>query len=388
MHSFDKKDFENIQPYADTQIHSALGRIVEDPVFATIAKFVFPEKSLNETKELLASIYSASDFQVKFMHKAVRRVVETSSDGLSCQGFENIDPKKAYLFIANHRDIVLDSAILQALCVEHNVPTTEITFGNNLMSSPFIIDFGKVNKMFTVFRGGSKFEILNNSKILSAYIRYTIVEKNNSVWIAQRNGRTKDGNDKTEEALLKMLNMSGKKSLMENFSELNIIPLTISYEYEPCGTLKVLELYQSLDAEYKKSAGEDLKSIITGFTQPKGKIHLCIGSRIDVDSAIDVHKSNNENIKMLANIINDNIYKDYKLWKTNYISYDLLHGTSEYDKFYSGIDKNNFINFIDKEINELKWDRSILKDIYLKIYSAPLENFIGRGKVSQFSVHS
>lgn len=381
-------DFEKIRPYHDHEINTALRRITEAPVFAEVARFVFPDKTVEEIKTLLHGIHSADDFQVKFMHRAVRRVVETSSDGLSYQGFENLNPKKAYLFIANHRDIVLDSAILQILLVEHNIPTSEITFGSNLMISPFITDFGKVNKLFTAFRGGTKLELINNTKLLSAYIRYTITKKHHSAWIAQRNGRTKDGFDKTEDALLKMLNISGSKDFKSNFSELNIVPLTISYEYEPCGTLKVNELYQSSITEYKKSSGEDLNSIITGFLQPKGRIHLCAGSCINTDLAFDIHKSNNENIKMLAKLIDDNIYKNYKLWKTNYISYDLLHGTSEFKQYYSEIDKNNFINFIDREINKLKWDKSILQELYLRIYSTPLENFSGRGKLPQFSVNS
>ena len=318
-------DFEAIRPYHDSEINEALRRIIDAPAFATVAAFVFPDKAVDETRAMVKAVQSSDEFQVKFMHRAVRRVVETSSDGLTYEGFEKLDKSKAYLFIANHRDIVLDSAILQALLVELDIPRTEISFGSNLMINPFIIDFGKVNKMYKVQRGGTKIELLKNSIQLSAYLRYTIGGKNHSAWIAQRNGRTKDGNDKTEEALLKMLNLSGDKGFVKNFSALNIAPLTISYEYEPCGTFKVNELYSTLQGEYKKAQGEDFNSIITGFTQPKGRIHLCAGKCVNEElKGFNENSSTNENISRLTAMIDRQIYTDYKLWKTNHIAYDIM----------------------------------------------------------------
>jgi len=374
---FNVEDFEKIRPYHDYEINMAMDRITKDPFFDKIASYVFPEKNLEEVKSIFLSINSADEFQLKFSHLAVRRVVELSSDGLTFEGFDKLDPLKPYLFIANHRDIVLDSAILQVLLVEHNIRTSEITFGSNLMNSPFIIDIGKVNKMFTVFRGGNRIELLNNSKLLSSYIRYAITEKHNSVWIAHRNGRTKDGNDKTEEALLKMLNLSGKQDIKNNFSELNIIPLTISYEYEPCGTLKVNELYQSLISEYKKAQGEDFNSIVKGFTQPKGRIHLCAGKLITTEFLnIDENKSYKENISIITKNIDNQIYKDYRLWKTNYIAYDVLANNTSSNEHYSIEDKEKFLLFVINEINKLEGDKLVLKEMYLKMYANPVMNFM------------
>ncbi|MGD0710383.1 MAG: acyltransferase [Bacteroidales bacterium] len=370
------RDFEDIRPYHDSEINEALRRIIESPSFAPIAAFVFPERSVEDTTTMVKDIKSSDEFQVKFMHKAVRQVISTSSDGFSFSGFENIDPKTSYLFISNHRDIVLDSAILQALLVELDIPRTEITFGSNLMINPFIIDFGKVNKMFKVQRGGTKIELLKNSIQLSAYIRYTITEKHHSAWIAQRNGRTKNGNDKTEEALLKMLNLSGEKGFVENFSALNIAPLTISYEYEPCGTFKVNELYKSLQGEYKKSPGEDFNSIITGFTQPKGRIHLCAGKCVNEElKGFDENRSANENISKLTAMIDKQIYNDYKLWKTNHIAYDLMVKDS-FSHLYTEKEKSDFISFIEKEIMKLEGDKKVLKDMYLKMYANPVINYL------------
>jgi hypothetical protein len=369
-------EFEAIRPYHDSEINEALRRMIESPSFAPIAAFVFPERSVEDTKKMVEGIQTSDDFQVKFMHRAVRRVVETSSDGLTYEGFDRLDKSKSYLFIANHRDIVLDSAILQALLVELDIPRTEISFGSNLMINPFIIDFGKVNKMYKVQRGGTRIELLKNSIQLSAYLHHTINKTHHSAWIAQRNGRTKDGYDKTEEALLKMLNLSGDKGFVENFSALNIVPLTISYEYEPCGTFKVNEFYQSQQGEYKKSPGEDFNSILTGFTQPKGRIHLCAGKCMNEElRGFDENSSTNENISRLTRMIDKQIYHDFKLWKTNHIAYDIIVKDS-FSHLYSEKEKNDFISFIEKEIMKLDGDKKVLKDMYLKMYANPVISYL------------
>ncbi|KAK6020190.1 hypothetical protein OSTOST_14160, partial [Ostertagia ostertagi] len=203
------------------------------------------------------------------------------------------------------------------LLVEHNIPTSEITFGSNLKEKGFVTDFGKLNRMFTVQREGTSKELYEISKKLSAYIRHTIVDKVVSVWIAQRNGRTKDGHDTTQSGLLKMLNISGKKSFSENFAQLAIVPITISYEYEPCDHLKVQELYlSSLHTKYTKAQGEDLNSIVTGIKQFKGRIHMSVGAPIEEKEYQYIDKIINENdkIKALTSMIDKRIHHDYKLY--------------------------------------------------------------------------
>ncbi len=371
----DDNEFDAIRPYNDTELKPALKGITESKEFFAIAPFVFPDKKIEEVKEMLEGVSTAGEFQKVFMHRAVRRVVEESSDGLTFDGFDKLNPDTPYLFIANHRDIVLDSAILQVLLVEHNIATSEITFGSNLMISPFIVDFGKINKMFTVNRSGSKLEVLENSRYLSSYIRYCITQKNSSVWIAQRNGRTKNGFDKTEEALLKMLNLSGEKGFIENFSELNIVPLVVSYEYEPCGVLKVNELHQTKFSDYVKKPGEDLNSIITGFKQYKGHIHLSAGKLLNEHiQSSDYGLCTKDNIRNLAQTIDNIMYRNYRLWKTNYMAYDLLYNSSSFSDHYSREDRLNFIELIDKETSQLNGDKEVIRKIYLEMYANPVIN--------------
>ena len=372
---FKKEDFDKIKPYPDSEINSALRRLTSYPEFLNVLKYLFPDIPSGEIIEMLNSIDNVYDLQVQFMHPTVRSVVAQSSDSLTYDGFDRLNPSTPYLFIANHRDIILDSAILQALLVENSLPTSEITFGNNLMSNPFIIDFGKANKMFTVFRGGTKYEILHNSKLLSAYIRHAIIEKNESVWIAQRNGRTKDGFDKTDDALLKMLNYSGKKDFIQNFSELNIIPLSISYEYEPCGIMKLNEIYTSISSPYVKTANEDSISILKGLTEPKGRIHLSAGEPINDNLKIFNNLDKyNHNISRLSKLIDHQIYQNYKLWKTNYIAFDLLNKSNAYCDHYSNFEKDNFNETINNQIDKLAGDKLILQELYLKMYANPLLN--------------
>ena len=372
----DETKIREIGPYPDNEINDALKRLTKAKEFPHVAKFVFPDKEPADVASmLLEHVHNSDDFQIRFMYGAVRGVVKNSAAGLTQEGFDKLDPNTPYLFIANHRDIVLDSAILQVLLYDAGLPRSEITFGSNLMMSPFIIDFGKINKMFTVKRGGTRQELFENSKMLSAYIRYTITQKKNSAWIAQRNGRTKDGFDKTEEGLLKMLNMSGEKSFSENFSQLNIVPLAISYEYEPCGLSKTNEMFVSRHGEYVKQPGEDLVSIITGFTQYKGHIHVCAGQPLtNCLKEFDDTQCKNENIRHLSELIDKQIYQNYRLWPTNYIAFDLLNKTTQFAEKYSQTEREKFEVFVTEEISKLQGDSNQLREIYLEMYANPLKN--------------
>ncbi len=369
-----KREFEDIRPYTDDEVNPALRRITADPVFPTILDYLFPEKLNEEIISEINGITSAIEFQKKFMHPAIRSIVEQTSTGLTYSGFDNIDPEKAYLFIANHRDILLDSAILQILLVENNFETSEITFGSNLMTSGFVIDFGKVNRMFKVIRDGSRREMFENSKKLSAYIRYKIIEKNTSLWIAQRKGRTKDGNDKTETALLKMLSVSGNGSVAENLKEINIVPISISYEYEPCDVSKTKELYFSLNGQYKKENGEDLNSIISGITQQKGRIHFSVGIPLDNELHEIEENADHNIINRVTQLIDEQIYQNYYLWKTNYIAYELLFNDRKYLSKFSSEDMANFREYLKTQLGKVKGDKNVLEKIFLRIYANPILN--------------
>ena len=368
-------NFDDIRPYYDHEAHEVMQKLKSDPLFMQLVNYIWPGMTQEEAFAKAAKVNDNMTFQLEFMHQAIRVIVERSSTGLTCSGFENVDPNQAYLYIANHRDILLDSAILQILLVEHGFKTSEITFGNNLMQGDFITNFGKLNRMFTVLREGNSRELYEISQKLSAYIRHTIVDKNVSVWIAQRNGRTKDGNDMTQTGLIKMLNMSGKNGFTESIKQLKIVPLSISYEYEPCDDLKVQELYlSSLHSKYVKAPGEDLNSIITGIIQPKGRIHMAVGKPLD-SGLEELEKIGNENekIKQLVAMIDDQLYSNYKLWPVNYIATDIANESSEYSSMYTAAEKENFIQYIKQKISRLKGDEQTLFNLFINMYSNPVK---------------
>jgi len=376
--------FDEIRPYCEdnikNEVKDALARISSDKAFYLIINYLYPDVQKDKITSKLMEINSTLEFQKQFMHPAIRKIIEKSSNGLTYDGFKNISKNNSYLFISNHRDIFLDSGILQILLLENNLPTTQITFGNNLMSTGFVTDLGKVNKMFTVFRGVTNKELYESSKLLSEYIRVTVTDKKESVWIAQGNGRTKDGDDKTQTGLLKMLNVSGKSTLIENFEQLNIIPVSISYEYEPCDSKKTQELYSSLNSTYVKSPDEDLQSIISGITEHKGHIHLSLGKNINYE-LLEIWKIQNENekIKTLASAIDNQVYSNYKIWKTNYIAFDLLYNDNLYSEYYTSEEKEQFKAYISKQLYNLDGDRQKLNEIFLNIYANPLKNKLKYG---------
>lgn len=368
-------NFDDIRPYYDNEAREVMRRLQHDPLFMKLVNHLWPTMTQEEAFTKADKVTSNMAFQLEFMHQAIRVIVSRSSTGLTCSGFENVDPKQAYLYIANHRDILLDSAILQILLVEHGFETSEITFGNNLMQGGFITDFGKLNRMFTVLREGNSRELYEISQKLSAYIRHTIMEKNVSVWIAQRNGRTKDGNDMTQTGLIKMLNMSGGKNFSESIKNLKIVPLSISYEYEPCDDLKVQELYlSSLHSKYVKAPGEDLNSILTGILQPKGRIHMTVGKPIENELA-EIEKIGNENekIKTLVNIIDEKLYANYKLWPVNYIANDIANESTEFSSYYTEKEKEDFINYIKQKTKKLTGDEQSLFNLFIAMYSNPVK---------------
>ncbi len=369
-------DFETLRPYYDAESHDAMKRIAHYESYHKAMAYLWPEMSKEEVIEKALNTTSPFEFQTGYMREAIWKIVNSTSTGLSWSGLEHLDKNKSYLYIANHRDILLDSAILQIILDKEDFETSEITFGSNLMEEGFITDFGRMNRMFAVKREGTVKELYDISRQLSAYIRHIILDKNVSVWIAQRNGRTKDGNDLTQTGLLKMLNLSGNKGFKTNFEELNIVPLTISFEYEPCDSLKVQESYfSSLHTKYIKAPGEDLNSILTGIKQPKGKIHVAFGKPIKNElEEIDNSKNENEKIKLLASAIDKQIHQGYKLNPVNYIAYDLLNQTTIFENNYTTTEKENFLNYISSKTKEMTGEPDALKNLFLILYANPVIN--------------
>lgn len=369
-------NFEDLRPYYDSEAEEVMKRIANDDYYLKAINYIWPEMTSEEAIQKALRTKSPFEFQTNFMSEAIWRIVHKTSSGLTYQGIENLDRNKAYLFIANHRDILLDSAILQIILDKEEFETSEITFGSNLMDKGFITDFGRMNRMFTVKREGTVKELYDISQQLSAYIRHTIVDKNVSVWIAQRNGRTKDGNDLTQTGLLKMLNMSGSGNFKDSFSQLNIVPLSISFEYEPCDALKCQELYlSSLHSKYVKAPGEDLNSILTGIQQFKGKIHLSFGKPIQ-EELIEIEKASNENekIKLLTALIDKQVYQNYKLFSTNYIAYDIMNKTNVFESTYTIEERVKFEEYMKNCIDKLSGEKDVLTQVFLGIYANPVIN--------------
>lgn len=373
-----REEFEDIRPYFDEEINPALQRITAVPEFSKILGFLFPEKKKEDIINNLLNINTALDFQEQFMHPLVYSIVSKTSNGLTTSGFEHLRPGTPYLFVGNHRDIVLDSAILQVILFDSGHETSEITFGSNLMTNQFIIDLGKVNRMFKVNRGGNRRELFRNSEILSSYIRYTLTHKKTSAWIAQRSGRTKDGSDKTESGLLKMFNISGTKDFISSFSELNIVPLSISYEFEPCCAFKVKEMTSvARGIPYQKEPNEDLMSIITGITQHKGRIHLAACTPVNqVIHETDEFCGINEKINQLAALMDSTIYRNFKLWPNNYIAFDLLNQSQKFSHLYSKEDMEKFSVYANQELSIFSEDTSLQRELLLKLYANPVNNFL------------
>ncbi len=368
--------FDDIRPYYDSEIPAAMQRIARSDTFPMLASFVFPDESVSAVRKRIEGYKNIREFQHDTMYTMNRRILEKSTTAFSCSGIERLDPKGAYLYVSNHRDIVLDSSLLQNFLIDSGFETTHITFGANLMMSPLIIDIGKSNKMFKVDRPSDNVrEYYRSSSHLSDYIRYVISDLKQSVWIAQRNGRTKDGNDATDQGLMKMFCMSKKDDKIAALDELHIVPTAISYEWESCDILKTLELYTARFTKYIKRPGEDLTSILTGIVKPKGRVHIELCRPIERDE-LEVLDSltTNDYHRRVAAIINARIIEAYRLYPNNYIAYDMRYGTSRYKSRYTDNERKAFAERLQQLEQYDNGNIDQLTDIFLGIYATPVEN--------------
>ena len=362
--------FDDIRPYNDAEIPAAMQRIVADKYFPLVCDFLGMDQ--RTTAAVLGSCRTTEEFQRKFMYDAIWAISHRTTGGLTVEGMERLNPKKNYLFVSNHRDIMMDAAFLQVLLLDAGRRTSEITFGANLMQGQLVIDVGKSNKMFRIERPTtvtSPRDFLEKSKYVSSYMHYAIKEKRESVWIAQRNGRTKNGVDTTDQGIIKMFAMGGPEDKVESLAELNIAPLSISYEWEPCDILKALELYATTAGKpYIKKPGEDFNSILTGITKPKGRVHLAVCEPIkreELEAFRDLPSAafNRE----VAALIDRRILPAYKARPNNYIAADLINGERRYS--YTEAEKAAFVQHVDSLTKEYPPE---LRAILLRIYASPV----------------
>lgn len=372
----DLSEYIDIAPFNDEEAAAALTRLSNHPNAKWVSKNLFPDQPDTFLSEILRNIHTVDEFQHVVMAKAVQWVVDTSMTSFTYNGLEKLAASKGkYLAMSNHRDIILDPALLQLLLIQHKLPETQICVGDNLLKHTSVELLIRSNRMIKVIRGISARELYLSSQLLSRYIREAITSGTSSVWIAQRQGRTKDGMDTTEQGLLKMLDMSGGPDFVQNFLELNIFPLSISYEYESCDILKARELLISRTQKYVKGENEDLQSIIRGITQRKGRVHLEIGDPLTEDEIREASLCDkNDRYQSIRHAIDRRIIAGYKLWNTNYIAYDLVYGGDKYSGHYSKEEREAFSNYIETQLKltEPTLDRQELRDILLRIYSNPV----------------
>lgn len=372
----DLAEFSDIAPFSDEETAAALTRLSNHPNTKWVSKFIFPDKPEGFLGEVLRSIHTVDEFQQVVMSKAINWVVDTSMKEFTYDGFEklqNLDHK--YVAMSNHRDIILDPALTQIVLQRYHLPETQICVGDNLLKVKSVELLIRSNRMIKVIRGISARELYLSSQLLSRYIRETVTSGTASVWIAQRQGRTKDGIDTTEQGLLKMLDMSGTGDFVQNFMELHIVPISISYEYEPCDILKARELLISRTQKYVKGETEDLESIMMGIKQYKGHVHLRIDDPLteeEIRAAACCDK--NDRYQLIRRAVNRRIIGGYKLWKTNYMAYDLVNGGKKYADQYTGEDLETFKSYIAQRLLmvEPSLDKHELRDIFLHIYSNPV----------------
>lgn len=372
-------DFEEIRPYYDHEVKGVLESLLNDPVFLKVVAYVFPKWTTEEINVLLHNVETVKDFQKKLMYPAIHAIADKTIKRLSNSGFDQLSKSESYLFISNHRDIILDSAIFNVMLFEAGMDTCEVAIGNNLLVQPWLTDLVKLNKNFIVHREIPAKKLYEFSLRLSNYIRNAIQVKNSSVWIAQKEGRTKDGNDITQAGLLKMLSISSDSELTDGFKALNIIPMAVSYEYEPCDFLKTRELVIKKETgNYKKEAGEDLKSMLDGITAYKGRFHIALGTSLK-DKLEVLKKGTNKNdfMKELASLINQEIYALYRLWPTNYIAFDLVNNSSLFIDEYSQEEKESFLSHIENTIEKTGQPYQKAREILLNIYANPVKNKMG-----------
>lgn len=369
--------FNDIRPYYNTEVYEVMRRVSQSPVLDNVMEYLFPGVGIPQTRERLARIVTIEEFQDRFMYPAVGKIIDKTSSEFTYDGLDNVSPDKNYLYVSNHRDIMLDASLLSYALVSNGFDSLEITFGANLMQGEFVIDVGKLNKMFRVERpGGDIREFYNALEHLSDYIRTTIRQKNQSIWIAQRNGRTKDGEDRTDQGIIKMFSISGPSNKIKAIAELNIVPVAISYEWEPCDILKAIELYRRARGPYKKKPGEDLNSILTGVLQQKGRIHISICKQITEDDISPFGTlSDNLFYKRVAGLMDRRICTAYKLFPNNYIAHDILYGSDSFDRNYSHAEKEVFESHLAKLLTTVSSEEySEIRNLLLKIYSNPVDS--------------
>jgi len=380
---FMKDIFRDIRPYFDSEIQAAFEFLLSNEVFMQGARQIFPNEIIEKFKQIYPKIDSIYSFQAQYMMPLLQIFLQKKQCNLTFSGIENI--QQPSIFLSNHRDIVVDPAFLQYILMSNGFNTTQIAIGNNLAAANWILTFMRLNKSFIIKRNLSKGEQIAAFKELSAYIRHTITESRQSIWIAQREGRAKDSNDCTQPSILKMFSLSGSGNLIENIKSLNICPLSISYEYDACDFLKVKEFLQHIENEYfTKTTKDDVLSMKTGIFGYTGNLHYAFNTCIndELDKISEQKLNRNEQVEHIIKIIDEKIYNSYKFFPINYFAYDKLYNERNFEEFYQN-EKENLEQYFENQINKIdlkNFDRDLAEKRFLETYSNTLKNHLNLKK--------
>jgi hypothetical protein len=368
--------FREIRPYRDHEIPAVIDALLKHPISDQIISSNFPTMPVEKIKEAVRNIRSIDAFQKEIILFAILNMLEKSSEGISYSGVENLGDGDCFTFISNHRDITLDPVLLNYVLAENNFSTVEVAIGDNLLQNEWVEEFVRVNKSFIVRRDLPPRELVRASKTLSDYIYYTVVERAQSVWIAQREGRAKDGNDKTHPGVLNMLAMASEGDIQNHFQSYNIVPVAISYEHDPCDVDKVWSLYsQKYLGGYVKSEMEDQLAMQKGIEGRKGHIHFHFSKPLSEEIAGLGHlKHKNEIIHAICEMIDREVLLNYRSWSTNFIAFDLLNNTESWKDEYNDDQKDDFIETIETKISKLDGDKQILRRMLYQKYANPIIN--------------
>ena len=376
------EQFDPIRPFEPDELPDVFDRLLQNEQFCSVLAYLYPDVPKEALAEKMHACKDNLDFQKTFCYGFLVQLLARLSKGCNID-IASLDTDSRYTFISNHRDIVLDSALLDKLLIDAGFNTTcEIAIGDNLLKLPWVKDLVRVNKSFIVERALSMREMLMASKRLSEYMHFVIAEKNDNVWIAQREGRAKDSNDRTQEAILKMMVMGGEGSIIDRLKQLHLVPLAISYEYDPCDYLKAAELQARRDnPSWQKGPMDDVTSMQTGIMGYKGYIHYqcadCIDSYLDTIPA-DTPKT--ELFRLIADHIDRQIFAGYRLYPNNYVALDLLHGDSAHADHYTAEDKAQFEAYLKDQLDKIEMegkDNAYLREQMLKMYANPAINQMG-----------
>lgn len=374
-------EFNEIRPYTPEELPQVVNELLADPSFLEVISIVMPGIPTEMIAAKFRSCKTNLDVQKAFFYELLKDIIKKYSDGFDMDTTSLADKQKNYTFISNHRDIVLDSGLLSVGLLDNTFPNTvEIAIGDNLLIYPWIKKLVRINKAFIVQRALTMRQMLESSLRMSRYIHFAISEKKENIWIAQREGRAKDSNDRTQDSVLKMLAMGGEGDTIDRLKSLNIVPTALSYEYDPCDFLKAMEMQQKRDIEgFKKSQQDDLNNMKTGIFGYKGRVHFQTGPCInaELESLRGLPKS--EIFAHISAIIDKHIHSNYRLYPGNYIACDMLEGTSRFTDKYSAEEKVRFETYLQKKLDLIELpgkDETFLKKCILTMYANPALNYL------------